>query len=165
MSWSVRYTSAKDAIFQYFLIIGVKLKTIKGVMVMNIAILTGHLGADPESKFSQDEMLIVNFSLAFKSTKDKTDWLKIVCFNKTAELAEKYLHKGAKIAVTGMLDQDKWTTDKGETKTLIKLIANSIEFIKTDGRGFESNNNGNQNINQQSNNNTNNNDIDNDIPF
>ncbi len=130
---------------------------------MNISILTGHLGADPESKFSQDGMLIVNFSLAFKSTKDKIGWIKVVCFNKTAELAERYLHKGAKIAVNGMLDQDKWTTESGETKTLIKLIANSLEFIKTDGRGFDAvNNNGNQNNNQQSNNND---DIDNDIPF
>ena len=129
---------------------------------MNISILTGHLGADPESKHTQEGMLIVNFSLAFKSTKDKTGWIKIVCFNKTAELAEKYLHKGAKIAVTGILDQDKWTTEKGENKTTIKLIANSIEFIKTDGRGFESNDN--QNTNQHSNN-YNNDYMDNDIPF
>jgi len=129
-------------------------------VIMNIVILTGHLGADPESKLTQDGMLIVNFSLAFKSTKEKTGWIKTTCFNKTAELAEKYLHKGAKIAVTGMLDQDKWTTESGENKTLIKLIANSIEFIKTDGRGFESNNNANQNINQQSNDY-----MDNDIPF
>jgi len=127
-------------------------------VIMNISILTGHLGADPESKYTQDGMLIVSFSLAFKSSKEKTGWIKTTCFNKTAELAEKYLHKGAKIAVTGLLDQDKWTTDKGENKTAIKLIANSIEFIKTDGRGFESNSN------QQSNN-TNNNYIDNDIPF
>jgi len=131
-------------------------------VIMNISILTGHLGADPESKLTQDGMLIVNFSLAFKSTKDKTGWLKIVCFNKTAELAHKYLHKGAKIAITGMLDQDKWTTESGENKTLIKLIANSIEFIKTDGRGFDAIN---DNRNQQSNNNTNNDYIDNDIPF
>jgi len=133
-------------------------------VIMNIVILTGHLGADPESKLTQDGMLIVNFSLAFKSSKEKTGWIKATCFHKTAELAEKYLHKGAKIAVTGMLDQDKWTTEKGENKTTIKLIANSIEFLKTDGRGFDGNNNGNQNtnINQQSNDN---NDIDNDIPF
>ena len=136
----------------------------KGV-IMNIVILTGHLGADPESKLTQDGMLIVNFSLAFKSSKEKTGWIKTTCFNKTAELAEKYLHKGAKIAVTGILDQDKWTTDKGENKTTIKLIANSIEFLKTVGRGFDSNNNANQNINQQSSNNTNNDYTDNDIPF
>jgi single-strand DNA-binding protein len=129
---------------------------------MNICIFTGHLGADPESKYTQDGMLIVSFSLAFKSGKEKTGWIKTTCFNKTAELAEKYLHKGAKIAVVGVLDQDKWTTDRGENKTMIKLIANSIEFIKTDGRGFEGNNN------QNSNNNSgydNNNDDDSDVPF
>ena len=129
---------------------------------MNICIISGNLGADPDSKYTQDGMLVVTFSLAFKSTKDKTGWIKIACFNKTAELAEKYLHKGAKIAVTGMLDQDKWTTDHGENKTLFKIIANSLEFIKTDGRGFDSNDN--QNSNQQSNDNINH-DIDNDIPF
>ena len=133
---------------------------------MNICIITGHLGADPESKYTQDGMLVVSFSLAFKSSKEKTGWIKTVCFNKTAELAEKYLHKGAKLAVTGMIDQDKWTTDRGENKTVIKLIANSIEFIKTDGRGFEGNNNQNSNRsdNRDYDNNDNNND-DSDVPF
>lgn len=133
---------------------------------MNICIITGHLGADPESKYTQDGMLVVSFSLAFKSSKEKTGWIKTVCFNKTAELAEKYLHKGAKLAVTGMIDQDKWTTDRGENKTMIKLIANSLEFIKTDGRGFEGNNN--QNSSYQRNDNSgydNNNDDNSDIPF
>ncbi|MBF0259581.1 MAG: single-stranded DNA-binding protein [Desulfamplus sp.] len=114
---------------------------------MNICIISGNLGADPESKYTQDGMLVVTFSLAFRSTKEKTGWIKIACFNKTAELAEKYLHKGAKIAVTGMLDQDKWTTDHGENKTSFKIIANSIEFIKTDGRGFDGGGTDNRNNN------------------
>ena len=38
-----------------------------------------------------------------------------------------------------MLDQDKWETKEGESRSTLKLIANSIEFIKTDGRGFEDN--------------------------
>ncbi|SLM30829.1 Single-stranded DNA-binding protein (fragment) [Desulfamplus magnetovallimortis] len=104
---------------------------------MNICIITGHLGADPESTYTQNETLVVTFSIAFKSTKDKTSWIKTVCFKKTAELAERYLHKGAKVAVTGLLDQDKWTTEHGENRTMIKLIANNLEFLKTDGRGFQ----------------------------
>jgi len=96
------------------------------------------MGGDPESFFSDGGTQVVSFSMAFRSTKDKTDnWVKITCFNKTAELAEKYLHKGARIGVTGMLDQDKWETNEGESRSTLKLIANSIEFIKTDGRGFE----------------------------
>jgi single-strand DNA-binding protein len=104
---------------------------------MNTTILTGNLGADPESFFSDGGTQVVSFSMAFRSTKDKDNWVKITCFNKTAELAEKYLHKGARVGITGMLDQDKWETKEGESRSTLKLIANSIEFIKTDGRGFE----------------------------
>lgn len=105
---------------------------------MNTVVLTGHLGADPESFYTPtDGTLIVNFSLAFRSTKEKTGWIKVACFNKNAEVAEKYLHKGAKIGVVGLLDQDKWETDQGEHRSAMKLIANAIEFIKTDGRGFD----------------------------
>jgi len=111
---------------------------------MNVVILSGNLGLDPDSKYSQDGMHVVNFSLAFSSGKKKTGWIKVTCFDKVADLALKYLHKGARIAVTGMLDQDKYTTQEGENKTIIKLIAKGIDFIKTDGRGFDNNGNGAQ---------------------
>jgi len=105
---------------------------------MNVSVITGNLGSDPESFFSDGGTQVVSFPIAFRSTKDKTDnWIKITCFNKTAELAEKYLHKGARVGITGMLDQDKWETNEGESRSALKCIANSIEFIKTDGRGFE----------------------------
>jgi len=54
-----------------------------------------------------------------------------------AEIAEKYLHKGARIGIVGTLHENKWETDEGVKRTSIQLIANSLEFIKTDGRGFE----------------------------
>jgi single-strand DNA-binding protein len=106
---------------------------------MNICVITGNLGSDPESFFSEGGTQIVSFPMAFRSTKDKTGWIKITCFNKTAELAEAHLHKGARVGIIGMLDQDKWETSDGENRTMLKLIANSIEFIKTDGRGFDTN--------------------------
>ena len=104
---------------------------------MNICVFTGNLGSDPESFFSEGGTQVVSFPMAFRSTKDKTGWVKVTCFNKTAELAEAHLHKGARVGIIGMLDQDKWETSEGESRTMLKLIANSIEFIKTDGRGFE----------------------------
>lgn len=107
---------------------------------MNTCIISGHLGSDPESIFTDSGTHIVNFPVAFRSTKEKTCWLKICCFNKTAEVAETYLHKGAKVGITGLLDQDKWEDNDGNKRSAFKLIANSIEFIKTDGRGFEDQN-------------------------
>ncbi len=108
---------------------------------MNTVILTGNLGADPESFFTPEGTQIVTFSLAFRSTKDKTSWIKITAFNKNAEVAVKYLHKGARIGILGILDQDKWETDEGESRSAMKIIARNIEFIKTDGRGFDENGN------------------------
>lgn len=103
---------------------------------MNTCIISGNLGADPESVFTAEGTQIASFNIAFRSSKDKTSWVKVTCFNRLAEVVDKYLHKGAKVAVIGMLDQDKWEKD-GQTRTAHKLLANSIEFIKTDGRGFE----------------------------
>ena len=104
---------------------------------MNVCILSGNLGADPEEFYSSEGNPVVTFNLAFKSSKDKTGWIKIVCFNRLAETATKYLHKGAKICISGTLDQNKWETDEGQTRTNFQLIAHNIDFIKTDGRGFE----------------------------
>jgi len=104
---------------------------------MNVLTLTGNLGADPESFWTPEGTHIVSFQLAFRSMKDKTNWIKITCFNKIAELASKHLHKGAKIGVVGTLDQDKWTSENGQNRSAFKLIANTLDFIKTDGRGFE----------------------------
>ena len=105
--------------------------------MLNSITLTGNLGADPEVFYSSEGKPVASFNLAFQASKKKTGWIKIVCFNRMAEIAEKYLHKGAKIGVIGSLDQDKWEDDTGKTRTMFKLLANSLEFIKTDGRGFE----------------------------
>jgi len=107
--------------------------------MLNSCILTGNLGADPEIFYSSEGDPIATFNLAFRSSKKKTGWIKITCFQKLAEITERHLHKGARIAVVGILDQNKWETDEGVTRTSIQLIANTIEFIKTDGRGFSDN--------------------------
>jgi len=105
--------------------------------MLNQAILTGNLGQDPEIYYSSDGDPIAKFSLAFRISKKKTGWIRIVCFNRLAEITEKHLHKGARIGLIGTLDESKWETDEGVKRNSIQLIANSIEFIKTDGRGFE----------------------------
>jgi len=75
--------------------------------------------------------------LAFRSSKKKTCWIKVTCFQRLAEITEKHLHKGARIAVIGTLDQQKWETDEGVQRSSFQLLCNSLEFIRTDGRGFD----------------------------
>ena len=103
---------------------------------MNTVIVTGNLGNDPEMFYTKDGGPIASFNLAVKSGKDKTSWIKVTAFKKLAEICETYLHKGAKVIVNGSLDQEKWEKD-GENRSAIKIIAYTIEFMKTDGRGFE----------------------------
>ena len=105
--------------------------------MLNQCTLTGNLGADPEIFYSSTGDPVASFSLAFHSSKKKTGWIKVVCFQKLADVAAKYLHKGARIAVIGTLDQHRWETDEGIQRTSFQLLANTLEFIKTDGRGFE----------------------------
>ncbi len=105
--------------------------------MMNQAILTENLEADPEIFYSSDGEPIATFNLAFMASKKKTGWIKVTCFKRLAEIAEKYLHKGARIGIIATLDQQKWETDSGEKRSTFQLIANSLEFIKTDCRGFE----------------------------
>jgi single-strand DNA-binding protein len=104
--------------------------------MLNQTILTGNLGADPEVFYNPEGNPVSSFNIAFHSSKKKIGWIKVVCFQKLAEVASQYLHKGARIAVIGTLDQHKWESDEGVQKSSFQLIANTLEFIKTDGRGF-----------------------------
>ena len=125
--------------------------------MLNQTVLTGNLGQDPEVFFTSEGDPIAKFSLAFKASKKKTGWIKVVCFKRLAEIVEKYLHSGARVAVIGTLDENKWETDEGVKKSNFQLLCNSLEFIKTDGRGFENNGDDNGNYN--------NGNPDDDIPF
>jgi len=108
--------------------------------MLNQTILTGNLGQDPETFFTSEGDPIAKFSLAFKSSKKKTGWIQVVCFKRLAEITDKYLHSGARVAIIGTLDENKWETDEGVKRSSFQLICNSLEFIRTDGRGFEDNN-------------------------
>ena len=101
-------------------------------MALNHVIITGNLGNDPESFYNGDGLPIASFSLAFNSSKkETTNWIKVVCFNRLAEVVIEWLAKGSKITVSGSLDQDKWEEDDGTKKSSFKIIANSLEFIRT----------------------------------
>lgn len=104
--------------------------------MLNQLIVTGNLGDDPKVFYSPEGNPVTSFNIAFQSGKKKTCWIKVVTFHKLAEVCGQYLHKGARIAIAGVLDQNKWVSDDGQNRSSFQLIGNNIEFIKTDGRGF-----------------------------
>ena len=105
--------------------------------MLNFVVLAGNLGNDPDIHFNSEGEPIASFNLAFRAGKKRTGWIKVTAFNRLSEICEKHLHKGAKIAVSGVLDHSQWETNEGVKRSSIQMIANSVEFIKTDGRGFE----------------------------
>ena len=68
--------------------------------------------------------------MCFKSGKDKEGWVNVVLFNKLAEFAGERLHKGARIGISGVLDENKWEDGQGNTKRNLQIIGNNIEYIR-----------------------------------
>jgi single-strand DNA-binding protein len=81
--------------------------------MLNQTVLTGNLGNDVSVFFTSEGKPVAILNLAFNLSKKKTGWIKVVCFNRLAEIAEQYLKKGDRIGVIGTLDQQRWQNEKG----------------------------------------------------
>ena len=99
---------------------------------VNKVILIGNLGRDPEVKSMQDGRSLVNMSVATSETwrdrqsgerKERTEWHRVVIFNdKLAEVAQKYLKKGAKVYLEGQLTTRKWTDQSGQERYTTEVV-------------------------------------------
>jgi len=108
---------------------------------VNKVILVGNLGRDPEVRNTQDGNKIVNFALATSETwndrqsgerKEKTEWHRVVIFNdRVADVAEKYLKKGAKIYVEGSLQTRKWTDQGGQERYTTEVVIGRFNGVLT----------------------------------
>ena len=104
---------------------------------MNIVILTGFLGANPEVKQLDSGATVCNMSLATNQhwtdkdgeKKQRTDWHRIVCFGSLGETCAKYLAKGAQVAVRGELRSNTWEDDAGKTQRSVEILAKSVDFL------------------------------------
>jgi len=113
---------------------------------VNKVILVGNLGKDPEVRRMTSGEPVVNLSIATSESwrdkasgerKEKTEWHRVVIFNKNlAEVAEKYLRKGAKVYVEGQLQTRKWTDKDGAEKYSTEVVLQNFrgELTMLDGR-------------------------------
>lgn len=112
---------------------------------MNKIMVIGHLGQDPDIRYSKDGLAICNFSLAVNEKKKgetKTRWFKITAFGKLAETCGEYLLKGKQVFVEGSLDTEEWkdkNTDENRYKLVI--IASGVQFLGGNKENNESGNN------------------------
>jgi len=101
---------------------------------INQAILIGYLGDDPDMRYAADGRAIVSLSVATSDRwTDKksgeshthTEWHKVVCFNRLAEIAKEYLKKGSLIYIEGKLQARQWT-DKDGIDRFTTQMGNSL---------------------------------------
>ena len=113
---------------------------------MNIVLLIGNLAADPEKSYSSSGMAITRFRLAVNRAYGKkteggqdADFIRVTCFDKQAELVEKFMTKGRKLAVEGRIQTGSYQGKDGNTVYTTDIIANRVEFLDSkrdyDGRG------------------------------
>jgi len=106
----------------------------KGV---NKVILIGNLGDDPKVITTDSGTTIANVSLATsESWKDKagekqerTEWHRLVCFNRLAEIVGEYLHKGSKVYVEGKIQTRKWQDQEGQDRYSTEIVVHDMQML------------------------------------
>ncbi|MFW6333738.1 MAG: single-stranded DNA-binding protein [Desulfosalsimonas sp.] len=110
---------------------------------VNKVILIGHLGRDPEIRYTQDGQAVVNFPLATtmewrdKSSgekREKTEWHRIVAFRKLGEICGEYLSKGKQVYIEGRLQTRSWEQE-GTTKYITEVVAADMQMLGSKGGG------------------------------
>lgn len=110
---------------------------------VNKVILVGNLGQDPETRYMPSGGAVTNVSLATTAAwKDKqtgeqvekTEWHRLVFFNRLAEIAGEYLKKGSQIYVEGELQTRKWQDkESGKDRYTTEIKVRDMQMLG--GRG------------------------------
>ena len=111
-------------------------------MSVNKAILVGRLGRDPEVRSTGSGKKVANFSIATDETYKNsagekvksTEWHNIVMWDKLAEIAEEYLHKGDLVYLEGKLQTRKYESRDSGTKQTTEVIANVMRMLGSKNR-------------------------------
>ncbi len=105
---------------------------------INKVIIIGNLGADPEVRYMPSGSAVTNIRVATtEAWKDKqsgemqerTEWHRIVLYNRLGEIAGEYLHKGSKVYIEGSLRTNKWQDQNGNERYTTEIIANNMQML------------------------------------
>jgi len=105
--------------------------------MLNIAQIIGHLGRDPDVRYTPEGTAIANLAVATNETwKDKngekqerTEWHRVVLFGKVAEIAGEYLKKGSLVYLQGRLQTRKWQGDNGQDRYTTEIVADRMRML------------------------------------
>jgi len=105
---------------------------------INKVILVGNLGQDPEVRYLPSGGAVTNISVATTESwkdkqtgqqQDRTEWHRVIFFNRLAEIAGEYLKKGSQIYLEGKLQTRKWQDQSGQDKYTTEIVGNEMQML------------------------------------
>ncbi|MBO9312834.1 MAG: single-stranded DNA-binding protein [Chloroflexus sp.] len=108
---------------------------------LNKVQLTGHLGADPEMRYTAQGSAVTTFRVASNrtwrdkdgNTHEETEWFRIVAWDKLGEICNQYLTKGTRVYIEGRLQTRKWTDRDGQDRYTTEVIAQDMIILSPKG--------------------------------
>lgn len=104
--------------------------------MFNLVVLTGRLTADPELKYTPNNIPVTSFSIAvsrpYKAGEEsQADFINIVAWRQRAEFITKYFSKGSMIGIEGSIQTRKFTDKEGKNRTAFEVVANNVQFVES----------------------------------
>ena len=105
---------------------------------INKVILVGNLGRDPEIKYTASGGAIANLTIATSESwndkqtgekVEKTEWHRVVAFQRLAEIMGEYLKKGSQVYIEGKLQTRKWQDQNGQDRYTTEIVANDMQML------------------------------------
>ena len=111
--------------------------------MMNIAILSGNIGQDPETRHTQGGTSVTSFTVATSRNwkdesgerKQQTEWHRITVFGKNGENVAKYCKKGSKVSVQGRIHYSEYADRDGNKRHATEIIADEVYFLDSAKKG------------------------------
>jgi len=105
--------------------------------MVNRVILVGHLGGDPEMRYTSSGTPVTNFSLATNERwnnqdgerQERTEWHKIVTWSKLAEISNQYLTKGQLVFIEGRIQTREWDDRDGNKRRTTEIVASDMRMM------------------------------------
>ncbi len=112
---------------------------------VNKVILVGHLGRDPELRYTQNGQAVANFSLATSESyakrdgerEERTEWHRIVAWGRLAEICAEYLSKGRQVYIEGRIQTREWEDREGEKRRTTEIVAREMQMLGRRGETSE----------------------------
>ncbi len=111
---------------------------------VNKVILIGNVGVDPEVRYTPNGNAVTSISLATSGVwkdkqtgnmQEKTEWHRVVFFNRLAEIVGEFVKKGTKIYIEGALRSRKWQDKSGADRYTTEIIVNEMQILDNKGNG------------------------------